>query len=221
MKTKKIINALSAAGVFCATLASYNTLAASTQYTFGFSTVADVAVTELTELNFGGKLTLQAGSVCTLKVTGTFVPSPTTAKLATGSITAHADYAKLDGIDCGVSAGTLGIPGIFEIDGAGGVDVEVTLTSQNAGTNFNFVPTGVGVTYDGASNGDTFVALTQGTAATLKLAKFADLTGNATGTGVPSIGKALFFVGGAITVTQTLLAGTEYTETYGVDVVYK
>lgn len=225
MKFNKIVNALSATGILCAALVSNNALADNQAYTFGFTTVADVAVAELTELNFGGQLALAGGTVCTLNVGSALVDSPSVsaAKIANGlTSAAGANYANLVGVGCGSAAGTPGIPGVFEITGAGGVEVDVTLTSQLAGTSFNFVPNGVGVLHDGAAtNGDTFVAITAGSAATLKLANLNDLLTNTAGTGVPSVGKSLFFVGGVATVVTTLLAGTEYTETFGVDVVYK
>jgi hypothetical protein len=225
MKYNKIVKALSKTGVVCAILASSSAFAADETYTFGFTTVADVAVAEITELNFGGQLALAGGTVCQLNVGNAVadLPSESDAKIANGSsVGAGTNYANLVGVGCGSAAGTDGVPGVFEITGASGVEVDVTLTSQLAGTNFNFVPNGVGVFHDGnATNGDTFVPITAGAAATLRLANLNDLLTNTGSAGVPSVGNSLFFVGGTATVTTTLLAGTEYTETFGVEVVYK
>ncbi|TWX67479.1 hypothetical protein [Colwellia sp. C1TZA3] len=225
MKFNKIYNVLAATGVIFTVLTSTSALADDQDYTFGFSTVPDVTLTPVTDLNFGGQLGLSGGSQCTMTVGdgGTDTPGSINAKVGTASAEAiGANYAELTGVGCGAAAvGTDGIVGVYEIVGAPGVKVDVTLTSQLSGTNFNFVPNGVTVLHNDESDGDTLVALAAGSAATAQLATVDDLSGNTEGSGVPEIGKSLIFVGGTITVTSTLLAGTEYTETFGIDVVYQ
>lgn len=225
MKLNKICNVLAATGLVCTAMVSSNVLAATNNYNFTMTTVADVTLTQLTELNFGGQLGLQAATTCELNIgiADDDSPSAIVAKISEGApLAVGANFAELTGVGCGAGAvGTDGTVGVYEIVGAGGVDVDISLTSELAGTNFNFVPEGVTVSYDGAGNGDTFVAVTPALNGTAKLANTGDLSGNGPGSGVPAVGKTLLFVGGVITVNNTLLAGTEYTETFGIDVVYK
>jgi hypothetical protein len=224
MKQSKIYNALASSALICTALVSLNAQALDNPYTFGFSTVPDVELDPVTALNFGGKVALTGGTTCTLNVDGSAgnEPGNVTGKLADGSTTPDgANYSELQGAGCGVTAGTKGTAGVYKITGAAGVEVDITLTSQLGGTNFNFVPKGVAINYDGVSDGDTITDIAAGTATSVKLAAAGDITGNSGTPGVPISGQSLLFVGGQVQVTQTLLAGGTYQETFDIEVVYK
>jgi hypothetical protein len=224
MKQSKIYNALASSALICTALVSLNTQALDNPYTFGFSTVPDVELDPVTALNFGGKVALTGGTTCTLNLSATAgnEPGNVTGKLSDGNTTPDgANYSELQGAGCGVTAGTKGTTGVYRITGAAGVEVDITLTSQLAGTNFNFVPAGVAINYDGASDGDTITDIAAGSATSVKLAASGDITGNTGTPGVPIAGQSLLFVGGQVQVTQTLLAGQTYQETFDIEVVYK
>lgn len=225
MKYNKIQTVLASSGLACAMLLSTSASAVSTNYDFTFDTVQDVALVPVTELNFGGKLGLQAGDTCEMRVGALAANAPgvTAALMADGTtLGAGANYGELFGADCGADAvGTDGTPGVYRITGAGGVVVDISLTSQGAGAFFNFVPAGVAVNYDGAADGDDLQPVNGGLDATITLANTADQAGNTPGSGFPVVGESLIFLGGDITVTSLLNAGQEYTQTFGIDVVYQ
>lgn len=224
MKLNKIYNALASSAVICTALTAMNAQALDNPYTFGFTTVPDVSLAPITALDFGGKVALTGGTTCTLNIAASAgnAPGNVSAKKADAGATADGtNFSELQGAGCGVAALTKGTVGVYEISGAAGVEVDITLTSQLAGTNFNFVPAGVAIDYDNASDGDTLTDIPAGVATAVQLASNADVTGNSGSPGVPVAGKSLLFVGGQVQVTTTLLAGQTYQETFGLDVVYK
>lgn len=222
MKFNKIYNVLASSALICTALTTLNTQAALTNYTFGMTTVPDVALVPVTALNFGGKLALTAGTTCSMLVDADLAnkPGDVTAKIANAGIADGANYGELAGVGCG-NAGTKGTVGVYKITGAAGVEVDITLTPQLAGTNFNFTPSGVAANYEGNSDGDTLVVLSGVAATAVRLAASGDVSGNVGGAGVPAAGESLILLGGLVQVTNTLLAGANYQETFGLDVVYK
>ena len=213
MKFSKITKILCVASVMASPLA----LADNIDGAISFTTVPDVSIIQLQALAFGADMTLTLNDTCTLLVTGTVIPSETDAGISDSGAAASGTFQDRTG-NCDNAID--GVAGIYEVSGGSGVPVKITLNSLT-GTDFNFAPTGTVGNYDGAntSDGDSFTDLTSNTEATVNLANTNDVT-NAVAGGAPQAGKTKIFVGGLLTASTALTAGTTYTETFTIDVTY-
>ena len=212
MQANKLTKILLTAGL----VFSMQSQATDVDLGLNFTTIADVAITQNTALDFGSDLAVAQGSACTMLVNGTAVPSEVDAQLAVASAAgAHSTYANLSG-NCDSSA--KGTPGVFTITGAPGLSVGITLNPLN-GTNLTFAPAGVASLYNNTANGDTFAVLTSGSAGSSQFASAADVAGRTAG-GFPNEGEIKLFVGGVVTAKTTLNTSQTYTEQFVIDANY-
>lgn len=210
MKANKLTKVLLTAGL----VFSIQSQATDVDLGLNFATVADVAITQDTALDFGSDLIAAAGSACTMAVDGTAVPDELTAQMGVVAPAGeHATYADLSG-DCDATA--KGTPGVYTISGAPGQEVTITLNPLN-GTDLTFVPSGVASDYDGAEDGDLFTAVPSATATLVDLAGSGDTR---TDGGFPTSGQVKLFVGGIVTAKTNLAASTAYTEQFVIDANY-
>lgn len=213
MKFNKITKALCVASIFASPMALADNIDAG----ISFTTVPDVSIVQLQALAFGGGMPLTLNDDCTLLVSTTAAPSETDAGISnTGAAATGTFETRTGACDPAIT----GNAGIYEVSGGQGVPVKITLNSLT-GTNFDFTPTGVVGNYDGAAtaNGDAFADLVADTELTVNLANTNDVT-NAVAGGAPQAGKTQIFVGGTLTASTNLVAGTTYTETFTIDVTY-
>lgn len=205
--------------VFCLAgiIASPLTLANQTDAGISFTTVPDVSIIQLQALAFGGDMTLALNDTCTLLVTAAVGPSEVDAGISDTGAAVAGTFEDRTGSCDNANQGTAGI---YEVSGGAGVPVKITVNTLT-GTNFNFTPTGAIGSYDGlnGANGDSFQDITADTEHTVNLANVNDVT-NAVLGGAPQAGKTKIFVGGTLTASTALTAGTPYTETFTIDVTY-
>jgi hypothetical protein len=220
----KILTALAAASF------SFNGLAATETLTGTFSTIKAVSISEISPLALTG-MQVGTGAICTLEAstdgTGTDYVGDQTMNLANlgTSNAAGEDIALMGG---GAGAGTClatatgGAIGIYEIDGAPGATVKITIVDGDdpAGTGtMALAPTGCAGNYNGSLNGDICKALTTpGVAVEVILAKAGDTGG--LGEGTPVAGKTRIALGATATLTGTLLAGTAYPVGFQINIAY-
>lgn len=211
MKFNTITKILCVVGI----VASPLSLAKQTDAGISFTTVPDVSIIQLQALAYGSDMTLGLNDTCILAVNSTDAPSEADAGISNSGAGSSGSYLTRSG-GCGGAAGTV-TAGIYEVSGGAGVPVKITLNTLT-GTNFNFAPTGTVGTY-GTPDSDTFVNLVADGEATATLASVASVTGAVSG-GTPQAGKTKVFVGGTLTASTALSAGTTYTETFTIDVTY-
>lgn len=220
MKANKMNKSILSLGVAVAIFGG-QALAATNDYGVDFKTVVDVSILQVTPMDFGSDLRLNVGATCSLLVAaGTAAagyPGDVVLRVANVADDAqHANYGLTAG-DCDATAP--GVPGLYEITGAPGVPVKITMNSITTGAAFDFVPNGVSVTYDGATGGDVAVAVLADTQIALDTANTIE-SGDAVGSGTPLQGKLYLAVGGQINVKSILTAGTTYTENFTIDLTY-
>lgn len=210
----KIITALFIAGL------SANSFAAQQVLNGSFDTIKAVTIAETTPISFTG-LPLANASSCTMTAsadgTGTGYLGDVAMRL--GSAQANAVGASANTMDACTGAGTTAI-GIYEIDGAAGATVNVTIT-DGANADVTVTPAGCVGTYVDGADGDSCAALavvTNGGVTPIRLAGAGD-TGSL-GEGTPLVGTSLIALGGVITAAQALTAGTPYTVDFTIDVAY-
>lgn len=210
-------------------MSSTSLMAATANYSVGFTTVPDITITQVQAMSFGSFLGLTNGATCTMTVTdsGTAATYPGDSVLRVARAVPAgpgADVAKLT--SCGSAPATAtGTVGIYEIQGIAGGSVVVTVGNVTGGTDFNYTAGGCVATFDGAGDGDSCLALTGGTptgAGLVKLASAADTVGNTGGanSGNPTPGAARIAVGGTITATATHTAGQTLTQSFAITVTY-
>ncbi len=182
-----------------------------------FRTIKAVSISQNTALSFTG-LPLANASTCTMTAsadgTGTGYLGDVAMRL--GSAQANAVGSTANTMDACVGSGTTAI-GVYEIDGAAGATVTVTLT-DGANADVTVAPAGCVGTYVDGADGDSCTTLADGTPATIRLAGTGD-TGTL-GEGVPVAGTSLVALGGVITAAQALTAGQGYTVDFTIDVAY-
>lgn len=210
MLTNKLTKALMATGFILVGQAH----AAVEDVSVSFETIQDVSIALTQAMHFGDDLSLASGSTCTLDVTSVNGPSPLDARIAVAS----AGGGTYQASDCDSSDDDTGIAGIYTITGAPGVVVNVTVNPITTGTSFNFAPTAVETTYDGSGDGDSLTDLTV-TGDTVQLANATDVSGRTVG-GLPVAGEARLYVGGTITTVTNLIADSDHTEQFTIDVTY-
>jgi hypothetical protein len=223
MKTNVLSKALLALAIGCAGV-SLSSHAADGNYKVKFTTVPDVSIALVTALSFGQDLTLAPSSTCEMAVTTTANPGTIAGRIAqaVGGVYATGPETTYQNMTGNCDNTTKGTAGVYRITGAKGITVDITVNGIAPGVgDFSYAPSGIVSTYEGGTDADTFVAVTNaGNNATgsTTLANDSDLTTEA---GSPIAGQALIFLGGEVTVQNQLLAGTSPTQQFTIDVVYQ
>ncbi len=200
---------------------SANSFAAQEILNGTFTTIKAVSISQTTGLSFTG-LPLAAASACTMTAssdgTGTGYVGDVAMRL--GSAQTNAVGTTANTMDACVGTGTTAI-GIYEIDGAAGATVNVTITDSLTTGDVSVVPSGCVGTYVDGADTDTcepLAAAVNGGVTAIRLAGTGD-TGTL-GEGTPLAGTTLIALGGIITAENTLTAGTGYTVDFTIDVAY-
>jgi len=210
MKFNTITKIMCVVGIIAAPLSQ----AATVNGSVAFSTVPDVSIVPLQALQFGGEMTLTLNDTCTMIVSSVGGPSEADANISNSGAGAGGTFQTRTGT---CDNAVTGLAGIYEVSGGSGVPVKITANSLT-GTNFNFVPAGVAGNY-GTPDSNTLDNIVADTEMTVNLASVADVTGAVSG-GAPQEKKTKIFMGGTLTATTPLDAGTTYTETFTIDVTY-
>lgn len=190
---------------------SFSAMAATFTAKVGFTTVPEITISQVTEINFGDTMKLATGATCIMLVNGASGSSLPTATMKSDMANSGAYTQVLTG-DCGDTV-EVGTPGIYEIIAVAGSTVKVTTNSVTAGTNFNFEPVGYGPDAQGSTS--TVKALPADTETTFVVPSAANANQPDETAGVLRIA-----LGGTITNQSTLSAGVEYEEDFTVDVTY-
>lgn len=205
--------------LFVASL-SLNSFAEQQILTGSFDTIKAVAIAEITPLSFTG-LTLANASSCVMTAsadgTGTGYLGDVAMRLGTAN--ANATGSTANTMDVCVGSGTAAI-GVYEIDGAAGATVNVTIT-DGSNADVSVAPSGCVGNYVDGADGDSCDALAtavNGGVTAVRLAGTGD-TGSL-GEGTPLVGTSLIALGGTITAAQALTAGSSYTVDFTIDVAY-
>lgn len=202
---------------------SASTFAADAQFTGTFSTIKNVTISETTAMVING-LQPASGSTCVLATpdASTAFPGETVMKIAnvTAPYTLNpaAGSGAMSGATC--SNALPGVVGIYEIDGAEGAAISITLanTAVVGGLQFNAV--GCVSSYNNAPDGDICAPVAVNTTTgSINLASTADLTVSA-GQGTPEVGKAVLALGGTVVSSIGLTAASAYVVPFDVVVTY-
>jgi hypothetical protein len=207
-------------GVLIGSMSS-SVLAADAQLTAAFKTIKDVTITQVAgnELTING-LQMASGSTCTVSTSGddhtdtSFAGDTLMLMSSVGLAAQGSTYGATAGAGC--STGT-SVPGIYEIDGASGADVTITLATGTAG-GITYTPFGCASDYNGAADGDVCTSTVVGNT-TITLADSADETVSA-GNGQPVAGKSRLQLNGSVTSSIGLTAATAYTIPFDIVVTY-
>ena len=197
---------------------SFNTFAQDAALTGAFKTIKDVTITQVAghEMVING-LQMASGSVCTVvtpAVAGAWPGDVTMLASTAGPALASATYGDTSGAGC--SSGK-SVPGIFEIDGAAGAAVDITLANASAG-GIAFVPVGCAIDFNDTADGDVCTAAVVGTT-NITLATTTDETVSA-GNGQPVAGKSRLVLAGTVTSSIGLSAATAYIVPFDITVTY-
>lgn len=200
---------------------SVNSFAAQQVLNGAFTTIKAVTITEITPISFIG-LTLAANDTCTMSHSADGSGNDYLGDVAMrlGSAQANAAGSEANLMDSCTGAGTAAF-GVYEIDGASGSSVTVTIANSVTTGDVSVVPSGCVGDYDGGSNGDTCEALavlTNAGVTTIQLAGAGDV--GTLGEGTPIAGTSLISLGGTVTAENTLTAGSPYTVDFTIDVTY-
>lgn len=208
-----------------ASLLSASSFAAQENLTGSFTTIVAVSIdTTPTELVING-LQIDTGNTCSL-VAGTNTSAATylgdiTMRLentTNGPNAAGSDVATTTttGSGCVLSASAGGGFGLYEISGAPGASVDVTVVAS-VGGDILLTPAGCVGDYD-PSGDDLCVAIdTDPSPTTIQLA---DSSGGALGEGQPIAGTSLIALGGQVTANNGLTPGTPYPVNFQINVTY-
>ena len=200
---------------------SFTSFAATQQMAGTFETIKAVTIDEITPLNLVG-LALADNSTCTLAAStdgsGTGYVGDVTMGLASVNGNAPgADISTMSGGTCLTSA-TGGVIGIYEIDGAAGAEVKITIV-DGLNADLSIVPSGCAGNYSPGPNGDSCDQVDALTGeVTVRLAGATD-TGTL-GEGTPQVGKTRIALGAIATAEQALVAGNAYTVDFEINVTY-
>jgi len=211
----KILATLLTAGL------SVNSFAAQQVLNGAFTTIKAVTISEITPISFIG-LTLGAATTCGMShsVDGSGQDYLGDVAMRLGSAELNAPGTDANTMDSCTGAGTAAF-GVYEIDGASGSAVTVTIANSVTTGDVSIVPQGCVGDYDGGSNGDTCEPLAVATNAgvtAIQLAGAGDV--GTLGEGTPLAGTSLIALGGVVTAENTLTAGTPYTVDFTIDVTY-
>ncbi len=201
------------AGIF-AISALGNANAATGTFAVGFTTVADITITEVQPISFGTTMFITNAGTCTMDVA---TPLALTMQAELASLTG-ANFGNVTGSGCvTTAAGASGNQGgYFRLTGLSGADVKLTVNSAS-NADFGFVPTGCAIDHDGTAgaNTDSCLTFTAGTPLTVTLANATDAGGTN-----PVDKQLMLAVGGTITVNQALTAATAYTQNFTIVATY-
>ncbi|WP_340680830.1 hypothetical protein [Paraglaciecola sp.] len=218
MKQKIKILAVLTAGMI-----SSNSFALQQTLTGDFTTIQAVSIGPTADALSITGLNLPLGSACNLTASadGTGTNYLGDQRMRLGSANANAPGSTVTtttGGTCLTSA-TGGTIGVYEITGAPGATVKITVT-DGANADLSIVPGGCAGNYVGTgSNGDTCVAVTQ--AAGIVSVRLAGPTDTGTlGEGTPISGTSLIALGGLTTAIRPLDPSTTYTVDFQIDVTY-
>lgn len=200
---------------------SVNSFAAQQVLNGAFTTIKAVTITEVTPISFIG-LTLTATDTCSMShsADGTGNDYLGDVAMRLGSAQSNAAGSEANLMDTCAGAGTAAF-GVYEIDGASGSAVTVTIANSVTTGDVSIVPEGCVGTYNGGSNGDTCEPLavaTNGGVTAIVLANAGDV--GTLGEGTPLVGTSLISLGGTVTAENTLTAGSPYTVDFTIDVTY-
>jgi hypothetical protein len=202
-----------------ATSLSLHCFAATEQFSGTFTTIKAVTIAEVTPLNMVG-LALASGSACTLTagVDGTTYLGDVSMNLGNTSTSnpVGATSATMSGGTCLVSA-VGGVQGVYEIDGALGSSVIVTIV-DGLNADLAIAPAGCVGDYVAGVDGDACDPISSASPVTVRLAGTTD-TGSL-GEGTPVAGKTRIALGGITTSQQALSAGVPYTVDFQINVTY-
>lgn len=208
----KILATLLTAGLSVSAIAEQQVINGS------FTTIKAVTISEITPISFTG-LPIANASSCAMTAsadgTGTGYLGDVAMRLGTAN--ANAVGSSANTMDACVGTGTTAI-GVYEIDGASGATVNITITD---GTNADLaiVPAGCAGNYVAGADGDSCDTVSQvAGAVAVRLAGSTD-TGSL-GEGTPVEGTSLIALGGTVTAQQDLSAGTTYTVDFDISVTY-
>jgi hypothetical protein len=205
------------------TLASADIFAAQQTLVGTFQTIKAVTLSETTPLALVG-LNLPSGSACDLTAsadgTGTNYLGDQAMRIgnAANANALGTAVTTMAGAGCLVSTGAGAAFGLYEIDGAAGATVNITIVN-GSNADLTLVPSGCAAFYNAGPNLDTCVAVSQAAGSVpIRLAGPTD-TGTL-GEGTPIAGKSLIALGGLATAARTLTAGTPYTVDFTINVAY-
>lgn len=194
--------------------ASNYSYAAQGTFPITATTLTDVTLANIQDLDFGTNVYTTLGGTCELNADD---PDEADSYENAGTASAGVNYENLSGTGCIAASTDVGqTAGIYEISGVAGLDVTVTVDGSSLSAFFTFVPdSACAVNYDGATSGtgDTCDALTPSVGKVITLHGGAD-------DGVQVNGKARIVVGGTITIDDALTPNLAYTDTFTVNVVY-
>jgi hypothetical protein len=207
---------------FCST-----SFAASEQFTGTFTTIKDVTISQVPgqEMVING-LFPASGSNCVLITpdnTTTAWPGETLMLIANTATTSTLGPGATNGDmstgGTGCSSATDGIPGIYEIDGAEGAVVNVTLTNTAIVAGLQFSAVGCAGNYNDAADGDLCEPIIVNSSTPITLASSGDEI-NSAGQGQPVAGKSRLALGGTIISSIGLTAGSSANVAFDVTVAY-
>jgi len=180
-------------------------------FTITVNTLSDVSIDTVQALDFGENITTDANGTCAMDAV-----APANTDVLTDTNVSATAFGVITGGNCIGSGTTVATPGIYSIEGVGGLNVNLTLSALTQSGDFTFTPTGCGVVHDndGVGQADVCTTYTAGTPLSMTLADSAD-----DGASVENF--AHFTVGGTLDVGATALTSDlAYTVTFNVDVVY-
>ncbi|MBL4910883.1 MAG: hypothetical protein JKX78_12825 [Alteromonadaceae bacterium] len=188
--------------------------AATGTFAVGFTTVADITITEVQPISFGTTMFITNAGTCTMNVA---TPLAVTMQAELASLSGS-NFGNVAGSGCVTTAAGAGgnQGGYFRLTGISGADVKVTINSAS-NADFGFVPSGCAIDHDGTAgaNTDSCLAFTAGTPLTVTLANSTDAGGTN-----PVDKQLMLAVGGTITVNQALTSATVYTQNFTIVAIY-
>ncbi|WP_158968177.1 hypothetical protein [Paraglaciecola sp. L3A3] len=204
---------------------SASTFAADAQFTGTFSTIKNVSISETTSMVING-LHPAATSKCNMALpnaTNAF-PGETVMKIANVTapytLNAAAGSGAMSTDTAGCSSAVPGVVGIYEIDGAEGAKVKITLEDSASAGGLIFTAAGCVSDYDGDPDGDVCTDVdANATTSDIQLASAGDLITSA-GQGTPEVGKAVLALGGSVITSIGLTAAKPYVVPFDVVVTY-
>jgi hypothetical protein len=214
-------NKLKIAAVIAAVTSGYS-FAANETLEGSFTTIQALDIQQTTQLVITG-LNISATDACELTASadGTGngylgdqamrLGNTTNANAAGSAIT-----TTVDGQNC-LASTTGGTIGVFEITGAAGAAVTISVVDGTGG-DVEIEPAGCAGSYDGGEDADSCVVLDSATPAVVTLANSSD-TGSL-GEGAPVAGTTLIALGGVATAAATLDPSTTYDVDFEISVTY-
>jgi len=202
---------------------SFDSFAASEVLTGTFETIKAVSISEVPGKAIALEgLQLTLGDECDLVASNDgsgngYVGDVEMLLGAAGNANAQGSaVTAMSGTGC-IASTTGGAIGIYEIDGAEGATVTVTVVDGQS-TELDFAPNGCVGNYVAGVDGDSCDTISDGTPAAVRLAGATD-TGSL-GEGTPVPGKTRVALGAKATARTALTASTPYTVDFDINVTY-